>query len=88
MKEQKIKSEEIKNNLDKGVVFLPYVTLIEATTINGETVWYRNKWKNLLLKVKRVFVKPKYFNAKLHKQYMSKQINPSFYSEIKIENEN
>ena len=87
MKEQDIKSDELKNNLEAGYVFVPYVFKTVSTSINGETVWYANKWKNFLLIIKRIFVKPKHYNAKLHKQYMSKKINPSFYSEIKIENE-
>ena len=68
---------------EKGYVWLPYITKIVRTGINGETVWYDNKWKNLLLKIKRFFIKPKYLkNAHL---YSKKTINPKFYQTIKIE---
>ena len=50
----------MENNKDKGYVWLPYITKTVSTSINGETVWYANKWKNLLLKIKHFFIKPKY----------------------------
>lgn len=50
----------MENNKDKGIVFVPYIIdEPKSTDINGEVVWYRNKWKNLLLKIKRFFYKSK-----------------------------
>ena len=64
----------MKNNKDKGVVYLPYVTKIVSTSINGETVWYANKWKNLLLKIKHLFIKPKYLkNTHIYKKIKTKK---------------
>ena len=37
---------------DKGIIYAPYIPIITATSINGEIIWYKNKWKNLLLKIK------------------------------------
>ena len=70
---------------EEGVVFLPYVTVTVATTINGETVWYKNKWKNLLLKIKHLFIKPKYL--KNNPKYNVKNINSEHYGIIKIDGE-
>jgi hypothetical protein len=36
--------EEIEN---KGYVYVPYIFKTISTSINNETVWYSNKWKNL-----------------------------------------
>lgn len=48
----------MENN--KDIVFVPYIIdEPKSTDINGEVVWYRNKWKNLLLKIKRFFYKSK-----------------------------
>lgn len=47
-------------NKNNGYYWMPYVTKIYKMNINGEPVWYANKWKNLLLKIKHIFVKPKY----------------------------
>ena len=50
----------MENNKDKGVVVVPYIIgEPKSTDINGEVVWYRNKMKNLLLKIKRFFYKSK-----------------------------
>jgi hypothetical protein len=72
----------MENNNDKGCVFLPYILKTTKTTINGETVWYANKWKNLLLKIKHFFVKPKYM--KNTHFYKNKMVNSSHYNTIKI----
>jgi hypothetical protein len=67
----------MENNKDKGYVLFPYVIKIVSKSINGETVWYANKWKNLLLKIKHFFIKPKYLkNAHIYKKQI---VNPSFY---------
>lgn len=71
-----------KDNLEKGYILVPYITKTVKTTINGEVVWYANRWKNLLLKIKHFFIKPKYLkNAHVYK---NKVINPSFYGVVKI----
>ena len=73
----------MEENKEKGYVWLPYITKTVKTDINGETVWYANKWKNLLLKIKHFFIKPKYLkNAHL---YSKKTINDKFYQTIKID---
>lgn len=67
----------------EGIVWVPYVIVTVATSINGETVWYKNKWKNLLLKIKRLFIKPNYLiNNKF--DYSKKTINKNYYTTIKI----
>lgn len=72
-----------KDNLEKGYILAPYITKTVKTTINGEVVWYANRWKNFLLKIKHFFIKPKYLkNAHVYK---NKVINPSFYGVIKID---
>ena len=74
---------KVEENKEKGYVWLPYITKTVKTEINGETVWYANKWKNLLLKIKHFFIKPKYLkNAHL---YSKKTINDKFYQRIKID---
>ena len=71
-----------KDDLDKGYILVPYITKTVKTSINGETVWYANKWKNLFLKIKHFFVKPKYLkNAHIYK---NKVVNSSFYTTVKI----
>lgn len=67
---------------DKGIIWVPWVTKISATNINGETVWYANKWKNFLLKIKFFFFKPKY--NKLFGKYPNKPVDPSLYGTIKV----
>ena len=71
--ENEIKKEE-------GYIFLPYIPRNEATMINGEYVWYRNKWKNLLLKIKHFFIKSKYSKIDINKKISSK-----YYTTLKIE---
>ena len=72
----------MENNKDKGVVLLPYIMKIVSSSINGETAWYANKWKNMLLKIKHFFIKPKYLkNAHVYK---NKVVNPSYYGTVKI----
>ena len=44
---------------DPGNVLAPYILKTVSTSVNGETVWYANKWKNLCLKIKRCFIKSK-----------------------------
>jgi len=65
---------------DKGIIWVPYTIKTVSTSINGETVWYANKWKNLLLKIKHFFIKPKYLkNTHIYK---NKPVNPSFYRKM------
>jgi hypothetical protein len=78
------KIELVSNNnpIDKGYILLPYIVVIIKTTINGEVVWYKNKWKNFLLKIKHFFVKPKYL--RLGTKYRDKKIDASKYGTFKI----
>ena len=72
----------MENSEDKGFVYVPYINKTVSTSINGETVWYANKWKNLLLKIKCFFIKPKYL--KNGTNYSEKKINSSYYDTINI----
>ncbi len=71
----------MKKLKERGYFYAPYITKIIKTEINGETVWFANKWKNLLLKIKHLFVKPKYL--KYVDVYKNKVVNPSYYGTIK-----
>lgn len=74
---------KMENNKDKGVVFAPYIIgEPKSTDINGEVVWYQNKWQNLLLKIKRFFYKSK--NLKNGEKCLNKKVNSSFYGVVKI----
>lgn len=53
--------------------------------INGEVVWYKNKWKNFWLKLKHFFKKPKYL--KYLKKYHNIKSNPLNYKTINMTNE-
>jgi len=71
--------------VDNGIIYAPYISVNNSTSINGETVWYRNKFKNFLLKVKFFFFKPKFFKSKIiNPKYSSKIVNPKYYSQINI----
>jgi hypothetical protein len=72
---------------EPGYIWAPYILINVSTSINGETVWYRNKFKNFFLKVKHFFFKPKYLKNFKNSQYLSKQINPKFYSTIELKNQ-
>lgn len=77
----------MENNKDKGVVVVPYIIgEPKSTDINGEVVWYRNKMKNLLLKIKRFFYKSK--NLKNTEKYLNRKVNSPFYGVVKIDGEN
>ena len=72
-------------------IWVPWVPVTVATSINGEIVWYKNRWKNLLLKIKFFFIKPRYLidsenfpNKKINTRYYDKPVNPDFYTKIKI----
>mgnify|MGYP003425451452 CR=1 FL=1 len=56
----------------QGIAHAPYIPVATATNVNGEIIWYRNKWKNLWLKFKRLFYKSK--NYKDHMKYMNRKI--------------
>lgn len=62
-------------------IYAPYIMVCTSTTVNNEVVWYKNKWKNLLLKIKRYFFKSK--NIKNFEKYQNKTINSKYYQEIK-----
>lgn len=65
------------NKTPPGYIYLPYKVVNVKTTINGEAVWYKNKWKNLGLKIWRLFIKPQYL--KNSKKYSEKTIDPKNY---------
>ena len=72
---------------ESGLVYVPYVIgEPRSTSINGITVWYKNKWKNFFLKIKFLFFKPK--ELKSFEQYRKNPVNPKFYSKINVENNN
>jgi hypothetical protein len=75
-----------EKNEEKGYVWMPYIVKTTKTTINGETVWYANKWKNFLLKIKHFFIKPKHLKS-AH-IYSKKTIDPSLYETLKIDGKN
>jgi hypothetical protein len=79
---KEISNIKMENNKENGFVYIPYILKTVSTSINGETVWHVNKWKNLLLKIKRFFYKSK--NFKNSEKYLNKKINRSFYTPVKI----
>lgn len=63
--------EEIK----KGYIYIPYIFINRSISINGTTVWYRNKLKNFLLKIKFIFTPiPKFPKNEI--------VNSKYYQEI------
>ena len=64
------------NTEEKGYINVPYIMETTSTSINGETVWYKNKWKNFLLKLKHLIIKP---NTK----YSSNKVDSLYYITIK-----
>jgi hypothetical protein len=71
-----------KQDLTSGIIYVPYIIETTSTSINNTTVWYKNKWKNLWLKIKFFFKKPD--ELKRFEKYSKKLIDPKFYQEIKI----
>jgi hypothetical protein len=71
-----------KEDLPKGISYVPYVIETTSTSINGTTVWYKNKWENLLLKIKFFFKKPN--ELKRWEIYSKKPINSKYYQKTKI----
>ena len=69
------------NQKQEGYVMLPYTIVTVKTTVNGETVWYKNKFKNFLLRVKNFFHKSK--NLKNHERYSKIKVDPKMYGVIK-----
>lgn len=67
------------NTEEKGYINVPYIMETNSTSINGETVWYKNRWKNFLLKLKHLIIKP---NTKYSK-YSNNNVNSSYYITIK-----
>jgi hypothetical protein len=74
-----------KQDLPAGMVYVPYIIETTSTSINDTTVWYKNKWKNLWLKIKFFFKKPE--ELKRLEKYSKKEINSKHYQKIKITNE-
>lgn len=77
---------KMENNKDNGYVWVPCKMKTISASINGETVWFANKWKNFLLKIKHLFIKPKYLKN-VH-MYKNKIVNQSYYGTININNNN
>lgn len=71
--------------IDQGIVYAPYTLQTSSTDVNGETVWYKNKWKNLWLKFKRLFYKSN--NYKSLMKYSNRKIDGSRYGTINITKE-
>lgn len=67
---------------EKGIIYIPYIFVVEKTTINNTVVWYRNRFKNILLKIKFFFYKPK--SVKNFENHSIKPINTRFYTNIKV----
>jgi hypothetical protein len=78
-----LETNTMKNIEEKGYIFVPYIPITTKTTINDETVWYKNKFKNLLLKIKHFFIKPKCL--KCFEKYKNRPVNQAYYSVIKID---
>lgn len=68
---------------EQGIVYAPYTLQTNLMDVNGEVVWYRNKWKNLWLKFKRLFYKSK--NYKVYGKCANKKIEESRYGTIKVD---
>jgi hypothetical protein len=64
---------------------VPFIIETTSTSINSTTVWYKNKWKNLWLKIKFLFKKPD--EVKRLEKYTKKEINSKYYKKIEITNE-
>jgi hypothetical protein len=71
-----------------GLIWVPWTSVVVATQINGEIVWYKNKWKNLLLKIKFLFIKPTYQRHLKKSRYEIKPINHNLYGKVNIKSIN
>jgi hypothetical protein len=70
----------VDNKVNEGYVFVPYIIKPVSTSINSKTVWYSNKIKNLILKIKHIFIKSKGIESLNY--IKNKKINTSFYQTI------
>jgi hypothetical protein len=66
----------MKNIKNDGCALAPYILKTVKTSINSETVWHSNRWKNLLLKIKRFFYKSK--NIKNAEKYLNKEVHINY----------
>jgi hypothetical protein len=71
-----------KQEFKSGIVYLPYITKIISTSINGTTVWHSNKFINFWLKIKFFFYKPE--ALKKLEIYANKKVSAKYYQSIKI----
>jgi len=62
---------------EKNIIYIPYKFITIKTTINNEVVWHRNKFINLLLKIKRFFTKTNNFE-----KYSFPTIDPKKYQTL------
>jgi len=72
--------------MEKGYKTIPYINVNTKTSINGETVWYKNKLKNLLLRIKHLVIKPKYKIT--DSIILDKKVSSRFYKKIKDDENN
>jgi hypothetical protein len=70
-----------------GYIWVPYIPINVSSSINGETVWYRNKFKNFILKIKHIFFKPKFLKKMVNSRYSIKPIDTKFYGTIEFKNQ-
>ena len=70
------------NTINDGVIYIPYIFVTEKTTINNTVVWYRNRIKNMLLKIKFFFYKPK--AVKNFEKHSIKPINSKYITKFNI----
>lgn len=76
----------MKDTMETGIFYAPYIMKTTKFYINGEIVWYSNKWKNFLLKIKHFFYTSK--NRKSFSKYQFKPVNKSFYTTVNISGSN
>jgi hypothetical protein len=65
------------------IVYLPYITKVISTNVNGTTVWHSSKFINFWLKIKFFFYKPE--ALKKLEIYANKKVSAKYYELIKIE---
>jgi hypothetical protein len=73
----------VKEDLNRGLVYLPYVLKTGSTSINGVTVWHSNKFINFWIKIKHFFYKPKVLRD--IKKYANKPVNTKYYKNITVD---
>ncbi len=54
------------------------------TSVNGETVWCANRWKNISIKIKHFYYTSK--NIRRSEYYLAKKVDGKYFCEIKFNN--